>query len=139
MIIADTGAMIALIDRQDAHHRSVVAIHDDHAEDWVLPWAILPEVDYLLGAHVSRRAQDTFLEDLAEGAFEIEWGGEEDLDEALRITHQYRSLKLGMVDAVVMAVAARLAARAIVTLDLRHFGAVTIPGSPQLWPRDLAV
>ena len=138
MIVADTGAMIALIDGRDAHHQRVASIYDDCGDDWVLPWAILPEVDYLLGAHVSRRAQDAFLEDLSDGAFAVEWGSEDDLDEALRLTRQYRALKLGMVDAVVMAVAVRRAARAIVTLDLRHFGAVKIPAAPQLWPRDLA-
>ena len=36
-----------------------------------------------------------------------------------------------------MAVAERLEARAIVTLDLRDFGAVTLKGSPEIWPRDL--
>ena len=37
-----------------------------------------------------------------------------------------------------MAVAERLEARAIVTLDLRDFGAVTLKGRPQIWPRDLS-
>lgn len=138
MIIADTGAMIALIDRHDVHHRRIASVFDDHADEWVLPWAILAEVDYLLGAHVSPRSQDAFLEDLSTGAYAVEWGDEADLDAALRITRQYRALKLGMVDAVVIAVAARRAARAIITLDLRHFGAVKIPGAPELWPRDLA-
>jgi hypothetical protein len=41
------------------------------------------------------------------------------------------------VDAVVIATATRLEARAIATLDLRHFGAITIPGNPRLLPRDL--
>ena len=33
--------------------------------------------------------------------------------------------------------AERLEARAIVTLDVRDFGAVTLKGQPQIWPRDL--
>ena len=45
-------------------------------------------------------------------------------------------LRLGLVDAVVMAIAERLRAEAIATLDLRHFGAVKIAGSPRLLPRD---
>lgn len=79
-----------------------------------------------------------FFEDLAEGAYAAEWGSEDDLDGALRLTRKYHGLQLGMVDALVMAMAGRRAARAIVTLDLRHFGAVKIPGSPALWPRDFA-
>ena len=136
MIVADTGAIIALIDRTDPLHEIVVRLYDDHDADWVLPWAILPEVDYLLGAHVGHTAPEAFQADLAEGAYTVEWGSDEDLDDAVRLTRQYRALQLGLVDAVVMAIAARRRATAIVTLDLRHFGAVAIPGRPWLWPRD---
>jgi hypothetical protein len=41
------------------------------------------------------------------------------------------------VDAAVIAAAERLRATAIATLDMRHFGAVTIRGRPRLIPRDL--
>jgi predicted nucleic acid-binding protein len=136
MIVADTGAIVALVDRKDRHHKTMLAAYEATADDWVLPWAILPEVDYLLGAHVSAAAQDAFLTDLSEGAYAVEWGTEDDLDAALRLTRQHSSLSLGLVDAVVMAVAARRRALAIATLDVRHFGAVKIAGSPQLWPRD---
>ena len=44
--------------------------------------------------------------------------------------------RLGLVDAAVIATAERLKANAIATLDLRHFGAVAIKGSPRLVPRD---
>ncbi len=138
MIVADTGAVIALIDRRDPHHRVIVAAYEAHADEWVLPWVILPEIDYLLGAHVGAAAQDAFLADLSDGSYAVKWGTDEDLDDALRITRQYKALRLGLVDAIVMALAARHRASAIVTLDERHFGAVRIPGSPQLWPRDLA-
>jgi predicted nucleic acid-binding protein len=40
------------------------------------------------------------------------------------------------VDAVVIAVAERLRAPAIATLDLKHFGTVAIKGRPRLLPRD---
>jgi len=36
-----------------------------------------------------------------------------------------------------MAVAEGVRATAIVTLDLRHFGAVELKGAPKLYPRDL--
>jgi len=41
------------------------------------------------------------------------------------------------VDTVVMAMAERLGARAIATLDLRDFASVELVGRPRLWPRDL--
>ncbi len=136
MIVADTGAIIALVDAGDAHHRSVRALYEADTARWVLPWAILPEVDYLLGRHVSDRARRLFLDDLAEGAFHVEWGEPADLERAAALDRKHARLGLGLVDAVVMAVAERLEADAIATLDLRHFGAVKLATGPRLVPRD---
>lgn len=137
MIVADTGAIVALIDRSDRHHKALRTLYENDPSAWVLPWAILPEVDYLVGAHVSPRAQEAFLADLADGTFSVSWGDEADLDEARRLSERYEKLRMGLVDAVVIATAVRVKASAIATLDLRHFAAVTIPGNPKLLPRDL--
>ena len=75
--------------------------------------------------------------DLAEGRYLVEWGEGDDLRRALELDRTYRDLSLGLVDCVVMAVAERIEARAILTLDLRDFGAVTLKGEPEIWPRDL--
>jgi uncharacterized protein len=137
MIVADTGAILALIDKADRHHRSLATVFDEHPTAWVLPWAILPEVDYLVGAHVGAKAQESWLDDLASGAFQVEWGIEADLTRAREIARRHRVLRLGLVDAVVIATAERLRADSIATLDLKHFGAVAIRGTPRLLPRDL--
>ncbi|MBI2828214.1 MAG: PIN domain-containing protein [Acidobacteria bacterium] len=137
MIVADTGAIVALIDRSDRHHKALRTLYENDRDAWVLPWAILPEVDYLVGAHVGPRAQEAFLTDLADGTFGVSWGDEDDLDEARRLTERHRALRMGLVDAVVIATATRIKAKAIATLDLRHFAAVMIPGNPKLLPRDL--
>jgi predicted nucleic acid-binding protein len=137
MIVADTGAIIALIDRSEDHHRVMRDLYEERPGDWVLPWAILPEVDYLLATHVGARAQEVFHEDLTEDNFNVEWGNDGDLEEAVSLVLAHKDLHMGLVDAVVMATAIRLKARAIATLDLRHFGAVSLPGNPRLYPRDL--
>ena len=139
MIVADTGAVIALLDQSDRHHEVLRAVYDERPDAWVLPWAVLPEVDYLLGSELGPRAQEAFLADLAEGAFSVEYGRPADLDRAHALARKYRALRLGLVDAVVMATAERLKSEAIATVDLRHFGAVSIAGSPRLLPRDADV
>ena len=136
MIVADTGAVIALIDADDRHHAAMRSLYDADPAAWVLPWAILPEVDYLLGTHVGHRAQDAFLADVAAGAFAIEWGSERDVARAHELHARHRALRLGLVDGVVIAIAERLRAKAIATLDVRHFAAVSIRGRPRLLPRD---
>ena len=137
MIVADTGAILALVDTSDRHHAAIREIYEERPDLWLLPWAILPEVDYLIGAELGARAQEAFLDDLAEGAFAVEYGRHTDIARAHAIALKHRALNMGLVDAVVMAIAERLRADAIATLDLRHFGAVKIAGTPRLLPRDL--
>jgi uncharacterized protein len=137
MIVADTGAVYALVDSRDRHHRGLRKLFESDPDAWVLPWAILPEVDYLLGKRLGQRVEEDFLEDLAEGRFAVAWGDERDLQEARRICRRHQALKFGLVDAIVMAVAERLKADAIATLDVRDFGAVSLKGGPKLYPRDL--
>jgi predicted nucleic acid-binding protein len=137
VIVADTGAIVALVDADDRHHAALRRLFESEPESWVLPWAILPEVDYLLAEHVGARAQERFAGDLASGAWSVEWGDPIDLVRAEEISRRHRALRLGLVDSVVMAVAERRRAEAIATVDLRHFGTVALRGRPRLLPRDL--
>ena len=137
MIVADTGAVLALLDAGDRHHRALKALYARDPAAWVLPWAVLPEVDYLVARELGAKAQQAWLDDLADGGFVVEWGRDDDLRAAAALHRRHRALGLGLVDAAVIATAERLGAAAIATLDLRHFGAVTIAGAPRLLPRDL--
>ena len=137
MIIADTGAVVALIDADDRQHEALGRLFKQDPTAWILPWAVLPEVDYLLATRVGLQAQEAFLADLAAGAYSVEWGQPTDLVRADLLSKRYPSLRLGLVDCVVIAIAERLGAKAIATLDLRHFGIVEIRGHPRLLPRDL--
>jgi predicted nucleic acid-binding protein len=137
VLVADTGAVVALLDRDDVHHAAVRAIFAANLDGWVLPWAILPEVDYLVSTRLGEWVQDAWLDDLARGAFAVEWGKADDLPLAHALVRRYHSLGFGLVDAVVMVIAERLGAD-IATVDLRHFGAVKLKHAPRLLPRDTA-
>jgi hypothetical protein len=137
VIIADTGAILALLDADEEHHPILRKTFEGERRAWLLPWAILPEVDYLALAHLGRRVQQAFLDDLVSGAFVVEWGVPADLDRARELDRRYRGLELGLVDTVVMAMAERRRAEAIATLDERHFGAVKLRRHLKLLPRDL--
>ena len=130
MIVADTGASSRSWTRTTGTTPRYDPSTSTSPDAWVLPWVILPEVDYLLATHIGPRAEAAWLADLADGAFAIEWGRQEDLPAAQAIHDRYRALRLGLVDATVIAVAERLRAGAIATLDLKHFGAVRIKGNP---------
>ena len=137
MIVADTGAVLALIDADERHHAALRAVYEADPDAWLLPWAILPEVDYLLATQLGPKAAGAFVADLADGRWTVAWGDERDLARAREISRTYASLTVGLVDGVVIATAERLGAEAIATLDLRHFGVMKIRGAPRLLPRDL--
>ena len=135
MIVADTGAVFALIDATDRHHRIIRDLYEVGGADWILPWAILPEVDYLVGRFLGRTPRARWMKDLADGLFAVEWGSPDDLRRGRELCTRYADLDIGLVDAVVASVAERLGARAIVTLDERDFGAMELAGRPMLLPR----
>ena len=119
MIVADTGAIVALIDRGDRHHRALKRAFEEAPERWILPWAIHRREVALPGwrAHVGARARDAFLADLRDGAFNVAWGDDDILAEAAAWHASHASLGLGLVDAVVIVTSVRVRATAIATLD----------------------
>jgi predicted nucleic acid-binding protein len=126
VIIADTGGIIALLDADDRHHEAVKAAHEETGDDWLLPWAILPEVDYLSTKYLGAKVALAFSQDILRGAFRVEGYQQADLTAAVKLQKKYSALEFGLVDGIVMAQASRLLATAIVTLDVRHFRAVRL-------------
>jgi predicted nucleic acid-binding protein len=59
VIVADTGAIVALVDADDRHHAVLRRLFERDPDSWILPWATLPEIDYLLGAHVGGVIRET--------------------------------------------------------------------------------
>lgn len=85
---------------------------------------MLTEVAYLLSTRLGWRPEVRFLGDLASGSFAIESVRVPDLLRMAELVAQYHDLPLGTVDASVVAVAERLGAVDVGTLDHRHFSVV---------------
>jgi len=136
VIIADAGGVLALLDADDRHHEAVLAAFEADGARWVLPWAILPEVDYLATKYLGAEVALAFGQDVASGAFRVEGYLAEDMKKAVALQRTYFALGLGVVDSIVLAMAIRHRASAIVTLDERHFRAVALKTRPRLIPFD---
>ncbi len=130
MIVVDTGALLALMNAEDRHHEAVVRLYDSGGTRWVIPWAVLPEVDYLVATRMGAEVARAFVDDLRNGAFRVDANIEKDLPRAAEIGEQYASLSIGLVDGVVMAQAERYRAEAVLTTDGRHFNAVRLDVQP---------
>jgi predicted nucleic acid-binding protein len=123
-VVADSGAIYALVDASDVWHARVKAWWERAGRDIVLPVTILPEVTYLLQTRIGSAAEEAFVQALADGEFALEPLGDEDLSRIADVMHVYRDFPLGFVDASVVTIAERLETRDVLTTDRRHFGVI---------------
>jgi predicted nucleic acid-binding protein len=85
---------------------------------------VITEVSYLLATRVGLDTEVRFLGDLAAGELIAENVEAGDWLRAAELVVSYRDLRLGTVDASIVAAAERLNIRVIATLDRRHFSVV---------------
>ena len=123
-VIADTGALYALMDRSDAWHARVVAWWERNRRPVIVPVTVLPEVTYLLQTRIGVEAELAFIRAVAAGEFTIEALGPDDLDRAAEVMDAYADFPLGFEDASLVAIAERFETREVLTTDRRHFSAV---------------
>jgi predicted nucleic acid-binding protein len=123
-LVADTGAIYALFDRRDKHHKAVREAVASESGPLLVPVGILAELDYLLSTRLGQRATERFLEGAEQGSFTLCPFTQDDATLCRRILEQYRDLDLGLADASVIAAAERTGVRRILTVDVRDFRAV---------------
>jgi predicted nucleic acid-binding protein len=123
-VVADTGALYALVDRSDAWHARVLAWWKQNREPVVVPVSVIPEVTYLLQTRIGVAAETGFVRAIVDGEFTTEPVEPEDFERAADVMQRCADLPLGFVDATVVAIAERVEAREILTTDRHHFGVV---------------
>ncbi len=117
-IVLDTSVVVAFMNRRDDDHERVVAWMESTGEDLVTPPLIVAEIDHLVSRGGGTDAAAAFYEDLTGGAYLVEWWPESvpETVEAAR-----KNPGIGLADASLLALAARLETTRIATLDERHF------------------
>lgn len=123
-LICDTGALLDyLVENAPDHRLFRNAI--DKARTRYIPALVLAEVDYFL--RNERQAMQTFMQDVARGAFTYVPPSLDQLSRAMEIDRRYADLSLGLVDGSVVALAEAIGIRRLATRDVRHFAAVRLP------------
>lgn len=128
--LADTSGIIALLDRSDRHHQSVVQIFKQYS--LIVPSTTLPEIDYLASKYLGERAVRAFFKDLIDGYYTYQTVEVQDIQFALQIMNQYQGVPLGIVDSSIIAIAERYQISRILTLDRRHFSLIQSKRIPYL-------
>ncbi len=122
LAIVDTGPLYAAADIDDQDHTASREVLSRPELRLVVPAMVLAEATYFVGGRLGPVAESRFLRGV--GALDVEGPTAEDLARMGDLVAQYADFPLGGTDASVVALAERLGAPVIVTLDRRHFGAV---------------
>jgi len=120
-VVADTGFVVALLNRGDVRHGDVVDVYKEMKKPILLPQTVLAEVAYLVGKIAGVENVVLFLRGLKESRFQLVALLDEDVERVARILERYADSRIDFVDASVMAVAERFHSSIVLTLDRRDF------------------
>jgi predicted nucleic acid-binding protein len=123
VIVIDTSAIYALLDRRDQRHVEAAAWYETLDEEVATTPLVLAEADHLAAARAGAEAARAFRRDVRAGAYMVEWWREA-AELSAEIAERYEDLGIGMTDASLVALADRLGTSRVATFDERHFRAM---------------
>src|SRR5579859_719289 len=125
MLIVDTGPLVAYLNRNDPDHGRCATLLESRTDDLLVTPYVVTEACYLVNKYVSAEAEVNLVEALvADDLSQVDITAG-DLVRMAELMRQYIGFPLGITDASVIALAERIHADEVATLDHRHFRAVT--------------
>jgi len=131
LLVADTSALFAFLNRRDQHNKAVVKVFLQEPTI-IVPVAVLSELAYLIESRLGQYKMADFLDDCQTGGFRLLWR-ESDLPRIQEFMRTYADLPLGFADAAVLALAESTESR-VATTDRRHFTVVRTRRPLELLP-----
>jgi len=138
VIVLDTSVVVAHMDRGDRRHDEVAAWMRGAREELVTSPLAVAEMDHLARRAGGRAAADALHTNIERGSYLVEWW-DSAMSETIRVARDQGALDLGLTDASLIVLAARLETVRVATLDERHFRAARpLTGEPafRLLPAD---
>lgn len=123
MIVLDTSVIYALLDAADGRHRQAVDWYRALDDELITTPLVLAEADHLARTRAGPAAVRAFREDIRSGAYAVDWWATASGD-AADVADRYEDLGLGLTDASLVVLAARVRSLVIATFDERHFRTV---------------
>lgn len=123
MILVDTGAIYALIDRNDKNHQSAKHYYETIAGNAVLciSLPILTEACLLIEARLGLYFVHKFWESVLNGIFEVLAIDKNVLNLAFDVEKKYKNSDFGFVDSTCFAICEKYKIIQIFTYDRKHF------------------
>jgi hypothetical protein len=124
-ILLDTGPLVAILSREDAHHQSCVAALREMAGPLFSCWPVITEAAWLL--RHSRRAIQQVLSSMDAGFLELLPLEGSEAKAIASLMKKYESIRPQLADASLVYLAAREGIETIFTLDRRDFSIYRLP------------
>ena len=118
-LLLDTGAFVALVDRDETAHDLCVSALESWRGPVVTTEAVLTETLYLVGPRW--QPQKTCLEFLLRGAFQLVPSSRESLKRVAAHMEKYRNVPMDFADGTLVALGEELETDWVFTLDRRGF------------------
>jgi len=122
LAVVDAGPLYAAADGDDQDHLACRAALSRADLQLVVPALAVAEATYFVGRRLGAEAESRFLHGVAQ--LDVEGPSREDFARMAELVERYADYPLGGTDASVVALAERLDAPIVVTLDRRHFAAI---------------
>lgn len=137
-MICDTSGLLAAFDPDDTRHAEAAEALRAAATAVLSP-LVLAELDYLVRRRHGSEAARRVGRELTGGAYEVAPMTAVDVRRSLDVDERYAGLELGLTDASIVVLAERHGTRDLLTLDERHFRAVSPlqGGAFRLLPADV--
>jgi uncharacterized protein len=124
VLIVDTGPLVAAADRTDRYHTACAELLETATGPLVTTAMVVAEAVYLLSRELGAHAEPPFYDAIINGALTVEPLTQQDWQRIRELVARYNDLPLGGTDASLIAIAERLGATRIATLDRAHFHVV---------------
>lgn len=119
--VLDTGVVVALANRRDPHHAAAVDVLRTERAAIHIPQGVIAEAAFVIRTRASRKAEIELVRGVASSDWRLESLGAEDLSRTADLLETYADSGMDFVDASVIAIAERIGAGRIYTLDRRDF------------------
>ena len=124
MLIVDTGPLVAAADRDDRHHALYRDLLNTNPGPFITIPMVIAEAAYLLDRKLGQDAEVALYDSILDGGLKVESLTADDWRRMRELVDQYRDLPLGGTDASLVAIAERLNAVRVATVDRTHFTVV---------------
>ncbi|MBI4652067.1 PIN domain-containing protein [Candidatus Desantisbacteria bacterium] len=125
LIIADTGALYAMADGDDAWHEKMINYISNNKRVMLLvSSSVMVETVYLINKYLGVNAEQKFVQSIVDGELKYENILIQDLKRSNELIKQYTDINIGFVDASTISIAERLNINHILTTDRRHFSTI---------------